>query len=221
MPLLVLAPQPTPAPAEYINTASVLTDLYSALNAAGPNDLILWTETELYEFLDEAAQRLARTCGVWVERDTTIVTETGDGAYNLPPAQVSTVQADLAGLVLQPRTVAELEALDATWPLTEGPPVAFIQNLQGLAQIVLYPAPDGDHGGMVVGLVLREFPPTVGATSAFITAPTCVREYFTFRALEAARGKQSKAEMPDVAQWMGKTAGMLDQVMTELWGAAS
>jgi hypothetical protein len=200
--------------------ALVANDLYSALNAAGPGDLVFWTQAELYLYIDEAAQRLARTCGVWVERDTTTITEAGEGVYALPPAQVSTVQADLNGLVLQPRTVAELEALDASWPLTEGPPVAFVQNLQGLAQIVLYPAPDDNNGGLSVGLILREFPIAPTASNPFLAAPTCVREYFTFRALEAARGKQSKAEMPDVAAWIGKTAGMLEQVMTELWGTA-
>lgn len=86
---------------------------------------------------------------------------------------------------------------------------------------MIYPAPDDQHGGLTVGLVLREFPIAPTASSPFLAAPTCVREYFTFRALEAARGKQSKAEMPDVAAWMGKTAGMLEQVMTELWGVAS
>ena len=218
--VLIFAPQPAPPQPEFINMASVLGDLYPALNAAGPNDLVFWTEAELYIYLDEAAQRLARTCGVFVARDTTIITELEEGAYSLPPVQVSTVQADLAGLVLQPRTVAELEALDSTWPETTGPPVSFVQNVQGLGQIVVYPAPDANSTGQALGLILRQCPLPVSSSNALLGAPTCVREYFTFRALAAARGKQSKAEMPDVAAWMGKQAGMLEQVMTELWGAA-
>jgi len=217
---LIFAPQPPGPQPEFINMGLVLQDLYPALNAGGAADLVFWTQAELYEYVDEAAERLARTCGVFVQRNTTIVTEVDLGAYSLPPTQIATIQADLAGLVLEPRTVAELEAFDSSWPNTVGPPVSFVQNVQGLAGIVVYPACDSNNGGKTLGLVLTVFPPTISLTAATLNAPTCVREYFTFRALEAARGKQSKAEMPDVAAWMGKQAGMLEQVMTELWGAA-
>jgi hypothetical protein len=217
---LIFAPQPPPAQPEFVNMALVLQDLYPALNAAGPSDLIFWTQAELYEFIDEAAQRLARTCGVFVERDTSITTETNTGTYALPADQVATVQCDLGGFVLRPRTVRELEALDALWPATVGEPAAFVQDLMGLGEIVLYPAPDSDYAELAVGLVLRVAPATITLTNAMLGAPTCVREYFTFRALAAARGKQSKAEMPDVAAWMGKLADTLEGVMTEYWGAA-
>lgn len=218
--LLVFAPQPPQSQPELVNTALVLQDLYPALNAVGPNDLIFWTEYELYQFIDEAAQRLARKVGVFIERDTSITTAANTGTYTLPADQVATVQADLGGTVLRPRTVRELEALDAAWLNTVGAPVAFVQDTQGVGQIVLYPACDSVHAGLPIGLVLHVAPATINLANAMLGAPTCVREYFTFRALQAARGKQSKAEMPDVSAWFGQLADTMEGVMQSYWGEA-
>jgi len=223
--LLIFAPQPPAAQAEYINLASALGDVYSALNAAGPSDLVFWTETELYQYFDEAAERLARTVGCFVERDTSLTTAVNTGTYGLPTDQVAVVQADMGGQVLRPRNVHELEALDYSWPMTVGPPVAFVKDTAGMTsgseQMTIYPACDEAHEGLTIGLVLHVLPATISSSNALLGAPTAIREYFTFRALEAARGKQSKAEMPDVANWFGQLAGYMEQVMSDLWGSAT
>lgn len=203
----------------FINLASALGDIYPALNAAGPNDLIFWTQDELYQYFDEAAQRLARVIGCFTVRDTSITGELNVGTYSLPANQVATVQADLAGLVLRARTVRELEALDATWPATVGAPVAFAQDVQGTTEIVIYPACNSESAGETIGLVLHVLPPTLTASTALIGTPICIREYFTFRALGGARGKQSKAEMPEVSAWFGQLGDWMEQIMQAQWGA--
>lgn len=218
---LLFAPQAAPPSLEFINLALVLGETYPALNAAGPNDLVFWTETELYEYLDEAQSRLARTCGVFVQRNTSVTSEANTGTYSLPANHVATVQADLGGVVLRPRTVHELEALDALWPATVGTPAAFVQDLMGLGEIVLYPAPGSNYGNLAVGLVQRLLPPALSSSNGVLAAPTCIQEYFVLSAIAAARGKQSKAEMPDVAAWLQKITGTMEAAMTEYWGAAT
>lgn len=218
---LLFAPQPAPPSLEFINLALVLREVYPALNAAGPNDLVFWSETELYEYLDESQSRLARTCGVFVKRDTSVTSEANTGTYALPADHVSTVQADLGGVVLRARTVHELEALDALWPATVGEPAAFVQDLMGLGEIVLYPAPSAEYGAVALGLVERVLPPALSSSNGALAAPTCIQEYFVLSAIAAARGKQSKAEMPDVAAWLQKITGTMEQAMTEYWGGAT
>lgn len=216
--LLIFAPQPSLAQPEFINFAQVLTDLYPQLGASGPNDLIFWTPDELYRFIDEAAAHLARKTGVFVIRDTSIVTVANTGSYAFPANHIATVQADLAGTVLRPRTVQELEALDVSWPVTVAPPMAFVQDTQGLRLIALYPAPGVPDQNKHVGLIEHVLPSPISVSNAFLAAPTCVREYFTFKALAAARAKESKAAMPEVAQWFGQLAGLMEQVMAGYWG---
>jgi hypothetical protein len=220
--LLIFAPQPAVAQPEVINLGQVLVDMYPQLGASGPNDLIFWNSDELYRFIVEALAHLARTAGVFVTRDTSIVTVLNTGSYSLPANHIATIQADLAGTVLRPRTVHELEALDATWPVTvstaNSPTNSFAQDTQGLQLITVYPMPGTTDQNKHLNLLEHVLPATVSASNAFLAAPTCIREYFTFKALAAARAKETKAAMPEVAGWFGKLAGLMEQAMVGYWG---
>ena len=55
--------------------SDMLTDMLPSLNAASEADLGYWTMAELHAFTDEAAKRLARATGGFVERDTSITLE--------------------------------------------------------------------------------------------------------------------------------------------------
>jgi hypothetical protein len=221
--LLIFAPQPAAPSAEYINFVVVLGDLYPRLNATSQADAVYWTDAELYQWFDEATQRLARSAGVFVERDTSITVSSAQGSYDLPSDQISTIQADLAGVVLRPRTVEELEALDADWPATTGPPSpsAFVQNVLGLGVIALYPAPGTADNEKTLGLVIHTAPATVSASNALLSAPSVLQDYFGFYALAEARAKESKGAMPEVADWLrsGVTA-LYEQVIEGYWGEA-
>lgn len=220
--LLLFAPQPAAPSAETINLNLALSDLYPKLNATASGDLVYWTATELFQWFDEAAQRLARTTGVFVVRDTSVTVATGTGSYALPAAQVSTIQADLGGVVLRPRNVQELEALDATWTTTQGPPSpnSFVQDTQGVTHVALYPIPGVADNAKALGLVLHVTPATISSANPQVSAPTCLREYFTFYALAEARAKECKAAMQEVAQWMRQLTGMYEQVIEGYWGEA-
>lgn len=213
--MITLFPQPSP---EVINFAGVLADIYPALNATSQLDAVYWNDAELYQWCDEATQRLARQSGVFVTRDTSITVTMGNGTYNLPANQISTIQADLAGVVLRPRTVQELEAADASWPSTQGYPSSFVQNTQGVNSITTYPAPGVADNGKTLGLVMHQAPPTIGAGNTTLLAPTCLREYFTFYSIGEARAKESKGAMPEVAQWMRGLTSMFEGVIEQMWG---
>lgn len=219
--LIPFFPQPvSPPTTEVIDMRQVLGDMYPALNASGPGDLIFWSVDELYRWIDETAARLSRTIGCFVERDTSISVVLGQGPYTLPAAQVATVQADVGGAVLRARTVHELEALDSTWSQQQGPPRAFVQDTSGVTQIVIYPMPDAGNAGKTLGLVLNFTPPTIAAGTPLLSAPTVIRDYFSFRTLGEARAKETKAAMPEVATWYRELAGTMEEAMQGYWGAA-
>lgn len=224
--LLIFAPQVIGPQPEFINLTNAMGDVIPQLNASGPNDLVFWSITDLYQWFDEAGMKLARTCGVFVERDTSLTSILDQGAYTLPADQISTIQVDLAGKVLKARTVRELEALDANWPSTVGVPVAFVQDTQGVTQLVIYPAPDAEDTGDTIGLTLHVAPVPIMVdgvftpANAFLSAPQCVREYFTFTAIGEARAKESKMQMQEVAAWMRQLTGWMEQVFEGYWGEA-
>lgn len=220
--LLIFAPQPPAPSAAYVNFAQVLGDLYPRLNATSQADAVYWTDAELYQWFDEATQRLARSAGVFVARDTSIAVSSGQGSYDLPSEQVSTIQADLEGVVLRPRTVQELEALDSDWPAATGPPSpsSYTQNVLGLGVLALYPAPGPDDNGNTLGLVIHVAPSTVSASNALLSAPSVLQDYFGFYALAEARARESKGAMPEVADWLRSVTGLYEQAIEGYWGEA-
>src|SRR5690349_11209405 len=51
------------------------------------------TSAELYQYADEAAKRLARECGAFIDWDDSITVTPGTAAYNLPANHVYTIFA--------------------------------------------------------------------------------------------------------------------------------
>src|SRR4051794_30033569 len=98
--------------------ASILTAIYPLLNASGPADLIFWTDVELYEWAQEAVERLAQL-GLFVEREAFPV-QADSAAYPLPASRLSVVYLSLNGSALRPASVFELEALSSSWTQDTG-----------------------------------------------------------------------------------------------------
>lgn len=218
--LLVFAPQPAAPQPGYANLALAVSELWPPLNATGPNDAVNWTEAELFEWMDEAVKRLARKCGPFVVRDTTLATVIGQGPYSLPADHIATLQLDLNGRTLRARNIQELEALDADWPDTDSsaddPPAAFIIDTQGFDQVRIYPKP---YAVETIGLVMRQLPVDVSASAAILAVSPVMREYFSFHALAEARSKESLASMDEIVGWLRGIEGMYESAAMELWGA--
>lgn len=202
--LLIFTNQPAPPSPGYVNAGVVIGDLWPPLNAAGPADAVFWTEEQLYEWFNESAKRLAVSGAVFVVRDTSLTSANGVPTYNLPSSHQATIQADLDGVVLKPRNVQELEALDSTWPTTTGAPVAFLQDVEGIKKITLYRLPDSSSAGKTIGLVMRALPAEVTAAAGFLEAPPALSEFFTFSILSEARSGavETRAQMPEISAWL-------------------
>lgn len=217
MPLLLLplGGAAGPTAGTLIDLRDSLSDLYPQLLASGASDLIYWTEDELYRYFDDAAKRLARNAGVFVERNTSITTVIDTGTYNLPAKQISTIHVSFDDSALRAASVQEFEALDETWQDADyDTPARWAQIVETIA---LYPPPDAAE---TLAIVRHVFPAAVSPTQQMISAPVVLRDYFRYFAQAAARGKESKGAMPEVAAWLGQLSGMYEDVARSYWGTA-
>lgn len=211
--LLIFTNQPAPPSPGYVNAGVVIGDLWPPLNAAGAADAVFWTEEQMYEWFNEAGKRLAGSGGVFVVRDTSLTSALATASYDLPDAHQGTLQADLAGNVLKPATVQELEALDSAWPTTAGVPDAFLEDAEGVKTITLYAQPNAGNAGRTIGLVMRANPDDVSVSDGFLAAPPFLAEFFTFSILAEARAAETRAQMPEISAWLKAQAGMMVQAI--------
>lgn len=200
-----------------INLRDVLSDLYPLLNAAAAGDLIHWTDSDLYEWLDEAAKRLARTYGVFVERDASMAIALGTPEYSVPAGHISIIHASAGTLALYAVTVQELEALDASWPTAAGPTNCFLADANGLGHVRVYPAPDATITG-ALALIRHRFPVAITSVNNTLSAPLALRDYFLWYALSEARRRQSDAMMPEVAEHFAGRVALMEKVIEQYWG---
>jgi hypothetical protein len=206
-----------------IDLRNAIADVETALNAAGAGDLVEWAESDLYEWFDEAAKRLARSFGVFVERDASTAIVLDTPSYTLPARHLSTIHASVGpssgGKALYPVNVQELEGLDADWIETTGPTNTFLMDTAGMTAARLYPAPDVTITGFLA-LIMHRFPATISSSAYTLSAPAAIRDYFTWYALAEARGRQSDAQMPEVAEHFAKRVGLMEKVIESYWGTA-
>lgn len=200
-----------------IDFRDILAELYAKLNATSAADLIHWTETELYEWLDEASKRLARVIGCFVERDASIAIVLSTPTYSLPARHLSTIHASIEGVALNPNNVQEVEALDAAWVETEGATSSFLNDNLGAASIRLYPSPDATVTGSLA-VIFHRYVAAINSGNYLLTAPAGIAEYFSWSALAEARRKQSDAAMPEVAEHFGKRIEWLESVLQGYYG---
>jgi hypothetical protein len=212
------------APPAGIDLRDCLEAIYPTLNAQGPGDLVWWTDSELYAWMDEAAKRLSRSTGCFLTRDDTTVVVAGTGSYSLPARHVSTVHASLEGRMLDRVSVQELEALDSAWPNAQAPlsqpfPLRYSLDAEGLNSIALYPKPNTGGGG-ALAIVMHRSPTTIAPGSSLVALTAPLREYFTFFALGEARSKESKGAMYEVGAWYRKLAGLIEEIAIGYYGQA-
>jgi hypothetical protein len=189
--------------------------LYSALNATSAADLLFWTPAELEQYADEAAEALGRAAGVFVERDTATVTAAGTPHYATPGRHLSTLHVSLAGRSLRPVSVDELEAKDSAWRTASGTISHWARDAAGLGTITLYRVPDL---AAALAVVYHSYPDV--SAGAPIDAPAVLGDYLYFSAIEAARGREGQAAMPEVAQAAGRHAEVYRDLFQRYFGGA-
>lgn len=216
--LLLLAPQGSPSTG--VNLSSVIGSVLASLNAGSVAELVFWSEGELYQFADDGAKRLARLQGGFVERDNSTAIVVGTPSYALPARHLSTIHVSVDDLALRESNVQEVEALDDDWLDTASPTLErWLQDLAGLDSIRLYPTPDTGASGQLAEIFHR-YPVEVTVIASTVTAPRCLQGYWWFHVVAEARGRESKAAMPDVAQWARGMTALYEATCREYWGGA-
>jgi len=208
------------AAASGLNLIPMLRDLLPLLQAEDFPALVFWSETELYQLTDEVAKRLARNVGGFVERDASTALVVGTAQYAMPARHLSTLHLSLGSTALRARSTGELEGLDPFWvEVTSSTVAAWIQDQIGTEMFRVFPTPASGASGNLA-LIFHRYPAEITVSTSVIQAPGCVREYFTFAVLGEARGMESQAAMPEVAEWCGQMTAMLERVFRGYWGEA-
>ena len=206
-----------------IDVANSVADVWFRLGfldyfELGTNDYWV-TLTELYQFADDAAKKLAYEVGVFPVVDASITVAPGTALYTLPAAHVFTVLAWLAyaGLPIQflrLSTVGQLFALDATWAATSGVPVRASLDAGSVGTITLYPNP---IAAATLNQICQEFPAVAVGTSTLALSPV-MQDVFTYAILAGARGKESDMRTEEMANHFIQRVELYRQVADKLWG---
>jgi hypothetical protein len=198
-----------------VSADQVISDILPALGATSLEDLDWASATELYQWADEAVKRLSHRCGVFVERDTSNVTEANTSQYPVPAGHIDTIHVTLAGLSLRASTVAELEALDASWALTVGTVSRFSMEADGVDYITLYQVPL--VGGSTLAWIFHQFPAQIEQGST-VDVPPPMGDYLAYAMVGEARRKESDRAMPEVAEHCDQMMGLMEEVACAYWG---
>lgn len=202
-----------------LDISATLTDCLPVLKASSLASLVWWNATQLWSMADQATKKLARTAGVFVDRDATITTVANTSTYALPDEHVSTIHVSFNGTALKPGSVQDMEALDADWVDAVDHAPRFFLHVGGMDFIAVYPAPDGTIAGPLP-LILQRFPTALSAAQTILSAPLPAQDYIEFYVLAQALGAESKGAMPEVAQWFSQLCNLFEQMAVSYWGGA-
>lgn len=208
--------------AEGMSVAIVLPDLIYRLGFTGEGEVTstAWvTMTELYQWADEAAQRLARDTGAFLAWDTSINTGAETAVYALPSYHVYTLAAWFSAVPLRITRVQDLFALDGNAMSTEcqpgSAPTRVSYDAGSVGTATLYPIP-GTNG--TLKQIMEEVPPTVAAATPTVPLCAIAQDYFLYAMLAGARGKESEGAMPEMLPHFQKRLALLEQLFEHLWG---
>jgi hypothetical protein len=212
--MLPLLPQGPTIPG--VDIANVIYDILPALGATSLGDLDWCTETELFQWADEAAKRLARTAGVWVEIDSSTAVMPSTSNYSAPVDHIDTIHVHLGTTVLRETSVRELLALDGSWQTSPGAVTRYSMDAGDPGTITIYQIPTA-AGTLTV--IYHQYPAQIEAGASLIAVASPIQDYFGYSMLAEARRKESDASMPEMADHFDQRVALYEQVIEHLWGA--
>jgi hypothetical protein len=206
-----------------LDTANSVADVIYRLGFVNAGEMTSssWvTSTELYQWADEAAKRLARETGAFVTYDASISIAPGSATYSLPSTHVYTLMAwavypDGSGQLLRLTSAGQLWALDANWQTTVGDSVRASLDASGPGTLTLYPIP---ISAGTLAQLLEQFPSTITAAASTVLLPTVMQDCFSYRLLAGARGKESPHADLAMASHFAQRADLYTQIAAHLWG---
>lgn len=201
-----------------LDTTTVIDGILPTLHADSRADLVYWTEGDLITWMDEGLKRLARTCGVFIERDTSITTSNGTALYPLPERQDATLHVSFGTAGLKPASMLELEMRSASFQTDAGTPDHWYEDGQGW-NVGVSPVPTI---ATQLPLIMTCWPPELDAAkrNTFVQGPAPLAGYLAMYAIGKALGEEGEAEMPDVAQHCMARCEMYEQIFQRYYGNA-
>ncbi len=212
------APSVTVTPGQTLDVAAAVADTLYRLGFRDDTEIAStsWVNLdELFQWADDAVRLLAWKTRVFLTYDTSISVVGGTAQYSEPTRHVFTVAAWCDAQPLRITSAAELAALDGTWRATTGAPKRASFDAAGVGPVTLYPKPTV---GATLAQVCQIPPAEVTATAARIGLPAAFQDYFAYAALAGARGKESEARMPEVAEHCRQRCAQYEQLMLWLYG---
>jgi len=197
--------------------------LCTSLNAPNLTELQNWTETELYQYSEEALHDVGGRLLLFVVVDDSTALIANQGAYELAVLHIATIYAAADGVTLKPSTSNEMEMLNDNWEeAASGTPTRWIGDSLGLKLIRIYPAP-GVEG--ILTLVYHQHPPDlpvpeIGETND-LKMPAVLGDYMAMKTLQQARQRQGDAQMLDVAATFEALGGIYEQCFEAYYGKGS
>ncbi len=213
MPILLF---PQGAAALGLDIAAVASDILPALGAANFADLDWCTETELLDYADEAARRLASKVSVWVNRYGLQTVNPGTQPAPAPSDMIDAIHVSWNGASLRPASALDLESYDSGWQSTTGTPARFSIDA-GAGQIFLYPAVTVSG---TLATIYHQLQPQIAVGASVVNAPTVFWDFFGLAMLAGARGKESEQAMPEMAAHFEQRMTLFEQIAQQYWGAA-
>lgn len=205
-----------------MNVTDIIARMVPQLHSDTVNNLTFWSECELITWNDEAVKRLARTTGLFVERDITSITLVlNQLRYTLPTRHVATLFVTLDDKPLIPTSTAQLEALDPNWENVEiGTPTRWIEDKE-LGQLIIYPPPDPLTLSQAVGVIMLAYPTTLDCpkVNTTVVIPKPLEDYCEIVALGKAYGKDSDLKLPEVSNHAMQRAQLYERIMQKYWPA--
>lgn len=207
-----------------LDLSTAVADTYYRLGFTNSSDISTapaWlTAAELYQFIDDAARKLASAHGLFIVFDNTVDVTAGTAAYSLPAGHVFTVIAWLvpaSGPIqfLRLTSARDLWALDANWSTTSGDAVRASGDAAAVGTITLYPNPLTNS---TLNLVAQIAPATVTSGAPTISLPAVLQDFFTYAALAGAKRKESDSLDLTMAGHYESRMDLYEQVMAHLWG---
>lgn len=191
------------------NVRTALEQIHPLLNASGWGDLGFWTEAELFEYAQRAAERTAQTVFgpvAWSSTNTAVA------SVALPANHVKTLAVFFSGSRLMQMDGWEFDgsgggpAEDPTW---------WVEDQRGTAagEIVAAPNAPGD-----LQLFYRSLFEPIDTGTVTITGPQVIADSIAFEVLAVARSRESEGAMLEVEAAALQRASLYRQIFKNLWG---
>lgn len=209
----------TTTPGGSFDFSTLVPWICQSLNASDVSNLTYWTEAELYQYAEEAFHDIGGKFLLIAEFDGTTALIADQGMYPVPFLHIATIFVSTNGEALRSSSVKEMEALDTDWEqAASGAVTRWIGNFLGMNFIRTYPAPDAPG---TLELIFHKHPPDLTPSATQISVPKPVADYLAVKALQAARARQSDAQMLDASAAFGMLGTIYEQAIEAYWGQGS